>query len=260
MPLGDGRVDPRVAEFVKALDPGDVRVSVVELAGDPVTAVSAYAKLTSADLIVVGKHGRPNGLYRRAGLFARDIARHSASPTLAVPEADAGTRISNGPFSEILCPIDFSSASEAALARALVLAQESAGRITLLHVLEAFPYETVYSGARAFQLVDDFRARIAAISRDLERMVPEDAFNWSDIATSVVSGVVHRAILERASEVGADLIVMGVPDRSTFDRFVMGSATTPVLREANSPVLLVPEALTARPVLHPSRRDVGTVA
>jgi nucleotide-binding universal stress UspA family protein len=260
MPLGDGRIDPRVAEFVAALDPGEVRVSVVELAGEPVTAVSTYARLTNADLIVVAKHGRPNGLHRRPGIFARDIARQTASPTLIVPEVGAAAPDPSGPFSDIVSPIDFSSASMAALERALFLAQKSGGRITLLHVLEAFPYETVYSGARALQLVDDYRARTAAISRELQRMVPPDAFNWCEVKTSVISGVVHRAILETASEVGADLIVMGVPDRSRFDRFVMGSATTPVLREANCPVLLVPEALAGRPLIDPeSVRDVGMV-
>jgi len=261
MPLDDARVDPRVAEFVAALDPGEVRVSVVELAGDAVTTVTTYARLTNADLIVVAKHGRPNGLHRRPGVFARDIARHTATPTLIVPEVDGGALGPKGPFSEVVAPVDFSSASEAALERALFLAQESGGRITLLHVLEAFPYETVYSGARAFQLVDDYRARTAAISRELHRMVPPDAINWCEVNTSVVSGVVHRAILETAADVRADLIVMGVPDRSRFDRFVMGSATTPVLREANCPVLLVPEPLAGRPLMDPeSVRDVGTVA
>jgi nucleotide-binding universal stress UspA family protein len=240
MPLTDERLDPRVTAFLTALNPEEVPVSVVELPGDPVTAVSTYARLAGADLIVVGKYGRPNGLYRRPGIFARDVARHTSTPTLTVPETGEAPSGSTPPFAEILCPMDFSDAGMAALDRALVLAQESGGRLTLLHVLEAFPYETVYSGARAFQLVDDYRSRVAAISRDLRRLVPPDALNWSEVRTSVVSGVVHRAILETASEMRADVIVMGMPDRSTFGRFVMGSATGPVLREANCPVLLVP--------------------
>lgn len=261
MPLDDGRVDPRVTEFVTALSPQDVRVSIVELPGDPVTAVSTYARLAGADLIVVGKYGRPNGLYRRPGVYARDIARHTSCPTLAVPDTGEVTFGSRAPFSGILCPMDFAEASAAALERALLLAQESAGRITLLHVLEAFPYETVYSGARAFQLVDDYRSRVAAISRDLERLVPPEAFNWSTVQTTVVSGVVHRAILETASEIRADLIVMGMPDRSTFGRFVMGSATGPVLREANCPVLLVPPARAEHGFsLPPSREAVRRTA
>ena len=96
--------------------------------------------------------------------------------------------------------MDFSSASAVALNQALILAQQSGGRITLLHVLEGFPYETVYSGSRAFRLIDD-RARVEKISRELRHAVPPDVFNWCEVDTTVVSGVAHRSILATAAEI-----------------------------------------------------------
>jgi hypothetical protein len=90
------------------------------------------------------------------------------------------------------------------------------------------------------RLVEDYDARIAKMSRELRRLVPPDAYNWCEVDTTVVSGVPHRSILTTAAEIGADLIVMGLPDRGAVNHVVMGSTTTPVLRRANCPVLVVP--------------------
>ena len=161
-------------------------------------------------------------------MYARDLARVLSCPTLAVP--DAGPRDANGAFVNILCPTDFSAASAAALRQALVLAQQSGGTLTLLHVLDGFPYETPYSGGAAFRLIGGYRAQVDRISREMRNAVPSDAFNWCHIDTVVVSGVAHRTI---------DLIVMGLPERSGIDRVIMVSTATPVLRSAVCPVLMV---------------------
>jgi nucleotide-binding universal stress UspA family protein len=239
-PLAEARVEPRLTQFVESVDPSEARISVVELAGDPVTAVSDYANRTAADLIVVAKHGRPYGTYWRPGAYAADLARTASCLTLAVPETQSAGPQANVPFVKILYATDFSSASAAAMDQALMLAQQSAGRITLLHVLGGHPNASVYSQARAMQLTDDYETRVAKTSRELRRLVPADAYNWCEVDTTVVSGVPHRAILATAGESEPDLIVMGLPDRGANDRVVMGSTTTPVLRRANYPVLLVP--------------------
>ena len=46
-----------------------------------------------------------------------------------------------------------------------MLAQQSGGRLTVLHVLDRFPDETVYSGAPAFRLIDEYRSLVAQASR-----------------------------------------------------------------------------------------------
>jgi nucleotide-binding universal stress UspA family protein len=120
------------------------------------------------------------------------------------------------------------------------LAHESGGRLTVLHVLDGFPYETVYSGSRAFRLIDDYHGLVPQVSCQLRNAIPQDALNWCDVQTRVVSGVPHRAILATALEIKPDLIVMGLPVRSAFDTVIMGSTTGPVVRTTRCPVLMVP--------------------
>jgi len=240
-PLKAGGVDPRLASFIAAADTEGLRLSTAVLAGDPVTAVTDYAKRSVADLVVVGTPGGRYGSHWRSGVSAKDLARVLPCPTLAVPDVDAPDARSS--FVNILCATDFSAASSAAVQAALALTQQGGGRLTLLHVLEGFSYGTVYS------VLGEYRAQVDRIARRMRSEVPADAFNWCQIDTRVVSGIAHRTIASTASELGADLIVMGQPERRGFDRVVMASTATPVLRSAACPVLLV----------RPSSGDVARV-
>ena len=242
---GEEPAHARLREFVEERNPQAAKFETVILAGDPVTAVADYARHTSPDLLVVDKHGRRTSTLWRAGVFAKKLARLVACPTLTVPEGHDVVNSTPGiSFRDILCATDFSPASIAALNQALVLAQQSGGRLTVLHVLDGFPYETVYSGARAFKLVGEYRGLVAQVSRRLRDAIPQDALNWCDLQTRVVSGVPHRTILSTAVEVKPDLIVMGLPERSAFDTIAMGSTTGPVIRRTQYPVLMVPVPTT----------------
>ena len=185
----------------------------VILAGDPVTAVADYARHESPDLLVVDKHGRRASNLWRAGIFAKELARLVACPTLIVPDNhDVANSTAGTSFREILCAYGFFPCVHCgAETRRWCLAQQSGGRLTVLHVLDGFPYETVYSGSPAFKLIDEYRSLVAQVSRRLRNAIPQDALNWCDVQTRVVSGVPHRAILATALEIKPDLIVMECP-------------------------------------------------
>jgi nucleotide-binding universal stress UspA family protein len=237
----DDPIRRRLVDFISSSNPEGVAVTPVVLTGDPVKAVAEYARAQAADLVVVGQNGRRRRRFWRSGVLATDIARAVTTPTLTVSkEAGAATDVAPS-FNNILCAIDFSATSLRALNKALTLAQQSGGRITLLHVLEGFPYETVYSGSRAFQLIGEYRARVDQVKRQLRALVPADAFNWCEVETEVASGIPHDAIVAIARARQADLVVIGRPRRTRLDRITMVSTVSGVLRRARSPVLAVPE-------------------
>ena len=84
------------------------------------------------------------------------------------------------------------------------------------------------------------RSRRAGVTPAANDAIPQEALNWCDVQTRVVSGVPHRAILSTAVEIKPDLIVMGLPMRSALDTIVMGSTTGPVVRRTQYPLLMVP--------------------
>jgi nucleotide-binding universal stress UspA family protein len=236
----DDPVLVRVAEFISSSNPEGVAVTSVVLTGDPVKAVAEYARVKSADLVVMGQNGRRGSRFWSSGVLATDVARAVPCPTFIVSkEAVADTDVT-GSFKNILCGIDFSAASLSALNEALRMAQQTGGRITLLHVLEGFPYESVYSGSRAFRLIGEYRARVDQVKRELRALVPPDALNWCEVETEVVSGIPHDAIRTTATARKADLVVIGLPPRRRLDRIVMASTVSGVLRRARCSVLVVP--------------------
>jgi nucleotide-binding universal stress UspA family protein len=74
------------------------------------------------------------------------------------------------------------------------------------------------------------------------------------LAAEVIEGGPARTIVERASTLPADLVVLGTHGRGGFERLVLGSVTERVLRHAPCPVLTVPprapDAIPAWPILY----------
>jgi nucleotide-binding universal stress UspA family protein len=236
-----------------------VNITPSVLSGSPVRAIADYTGRVAADLVVVGKQARRRNGYWSAGSFAAALGRAVKAPTIAIPSERARPAESGTPFRNILSAVDFSEVSFRALSEALALAQQSGGHLTLLHVVEGFPSETVYSGSRAFRLMHDFRARVARVNRELQSLIPSDAYNWSEIEVATVSGEAHEAILGAASERRTDLIVLGLPRRPRLEQFVAGSTVHRVLRRATSPVLLVPGPATAS-LFRPADEHDGQLA
>jgi nucleotide-binding universal stress UspA family protein len=254
----------RLVEFISSSSPEGIAVTPVVLAGDPVKAVAEYARVKSADLIVVGQNGRRGSRFWSSGVLATDIARAISCPTLTVSTQAVADGDVTASFNNILCAIDFSAASVRALNEALTIAQQSGGRLTLLNVLEGFPDESVYSGPRAVRLTEDYRARVNEVRRELRALVPPDALNWCEVDTEVVSGIPHDAILATAAERKADLVVIGVPPPTRLHRIVMASTVSNVLRRSRCPVLAVPEPLDVTQVhstaIGAGRRDDEAIA
>lgn len=225
----------------QAAEAAGVRFKVSVQQGDPAGVILLHARARRPDLVVLGTHQRTGFARFRLGSVAKTVTRRATQPVLIVP-ASPGARTAESvmSFNSILVAIDFSPASLRALDHALTLAQQSGGRITLLHVLEDFPYESVYSGSRAFRLIGDYRARVDKFERELRALVPPDAHNWCEVEMEVVSGIPHDAIVATAGARKADLVVIGRPRRTSLDRIVMASTVSAVLRRARCPVLAVP--------------------
>jgi nucleotide-binding universal stress UspA family protein len=248
---GDAGRDDLAMRIMRLADGSGIaglEVSPAVLSGNPVRAIAEYTARVSADLVVVGKKAQRASGYWSAGSFAAAVGKAVKPPTIAISRVDRSPTDSGSPFRNIVVGVDFSEASFRALDRALVLAQESGGRLRLLHVLEGFPYGSVYSGGRAFRLMQDFRANVAHVDRQLESLIPPDALNWAQIDVATVSGLAHEAIAAAASERRADLVVLGLSRRSRIDEFVSGSTVHRILRRMTSPVLLVPDLAKAAAV------------
>lgn len=143
-------------------------------------------------------------------------------------------------FKRLLCPVDFSEASRHALDHAIAIAGWYESHITALHVIEpSFRFEPPLLFAE--------RGNLEALPAERDQL--ETWLNdWLSAATAArvpsdarfCEGKPAEAVLSVARSLPADLIVMGSHGRSGFERFVLGSVTEKVLRNAACPVLTVP--------------------
>jgi nucleotide-binding universal stress UspA family protein len=139
-------------------------------------------------------------------------------------------------YKTILCPVDFSDTSSRALQYASSLAKETDARLILLHVLENL-IDAPDVDMSAYINVPEYRRHLEqdAMTR-LKTAIPDNA-PMSRSEERVTSGKPFREILRVAAETNADLIVMGVHGRGAVERWVFGSTTHHVLREARRAVL-----------------------
>jgi len=146
----------------------------------------------------------------------------------------------------ILVPIDFSSASRAALWRAGELADALGASIELLHVLE-LPGAQVLAFEAYVPLPLEYR-------QDVRRHAEEHMKDW--LSTSKEPTVRHEfregkpfvEITSYARDHAIDLIVMGTHGRGGMSHLLLGSVTENVVRTSPCPVLTVrDEAATGGP-------------
>jgi nucleotide-binding universal stress UspA family protein len=130
-------------------------------------------------------------------------------------------------FTHILCPTDYSEPASGALDHAVAVAGWYKARVTVLHVCIGAPTEADTLHLR--QEVAPARAAAEAAGASLE--------------VALAEGDPARSILIEADRLSADLLVMGTHGTSGFKRFILGSVTEKVLRQAASPVLTVPPSV-----------------
>ena len=121
-----------------------------------------------------------------------------------------------------------------------------------LHVIHAFDLDL---GAYP-ELGDspDFPGRIAQVEEALARQLRRSLPPGVEAATrEVVIYLAHRAILDRAAEVRADVIVLGPHRGRTLEERLLGTTADRVIRSAACPCLIVHDtlALPLRRVLVP---------
>jgi len=134
----------------------------------------------------------------------------------------------------LLVPIDFSPWAEAALDYATMLAEKLGATVYLVNAIGAALPElsATLTETMTKNLVKENLAALAGLA-DARRAVA--AFGPS----LVKIGDARDCILEAATELDADMIVMGTHGRRGISRALLGSVAEDVVRRAPCPVLTV---------------------
>ena len=137
----------------------------------------------------------------------------------------------------ILCPVDFSEASQHALDHAVMIAGWYHARITALHVRHpAFLVEPPILFADFAEAPDGLQEVEARLHHWLAPV--RGAGITCDVMAVDASNAAAR-IVEVAGRIDADLIVLGTHGRSGFERLLLGSVSEQCATHAHCPVTVV---------------------
>ncbi len=230
----------RMNDLRRRAEAEGLTVRTAEQHGDPAGVIVLHADARDADLIVMGTNNRSGWQRLREGSVAERVLRRTSRSTLMVPSDEGG--VGQLPFRNIVVGADFTPAMAANVEEAMRLAGGTADRLTLLHVVNGVEAEsTVRSAAR--WAVPEYRRHVIDDARGrLEASVPLRVRTAANVQLDVVTGVPHQAILDYASRVNADLVVVGASARFMH----LGSATARVLRGSDRPLFVVPARSNVR--------------
>jgi len=147
----------------------------------------------------------------------------------------------------ILCPVDFSEASDAALAYAARLARSTGAELVLLHAFD-IPASMTYA--------DVENPADPTLRQKLEGL----PLSFSDVNTVRLlhAGLPGAVICWLAQSRECDLIVMGTHGRTGLTHLLLGSVAEYVIRHARCPVVTVrqrpaDESLLTEPLVLPPK-------
>ena len=224
-----------------------VVAQTVMLPLEPAEGIAVEAALNNVDLIVMTTHGRKGIDALLHPSVTWQVLRQTQAPILACKCAngdDPATpslhlpRFITDPHAPILVPLDGSLQAETALPLAQELARVFGNRLLLLRAGER---PSLGGGIIGDQLMLDQAVKwsLDEAGSYLEHKALELASAGLAVETETAVGGAAPFIRQVAEERQVGLIVIASHGRGWLGRFVLGSVAESVLREGDTPVLLV---------------------
>ena len=211
--------------------------------GHPRSAITEYAKLWGADLIVVGSHGQRAITRFLMGSVAQAVLR-SAPCSVEVVRTSIYDRPVDTREMKILLATDGSEFSLAAARSVAKRPWPEGSVIKVISVAEVI-VPAIEPGYVDATLMDSLREEAMRHSRDAvlaaEKTIGEAGLKVSGI---VLTGLAKGAIVDEAKEWGADLIVVGSHGLRGISRLLIGSVAEAVAMHAHCSVEVIRQRVT----------------
>ncbi len=210
----------QIKDFAKEHLGAECEFDAVFVGDSPTAAILEKSLRANTLLIALGTHGRSGFEKLRFGSVAEAVLRGSNSPVLTINENIKAVEAIN--IARIVCPVDLTPESEKSLRFASEMASRFDAELFVIHVRADDP---------------DVNA-----DQDLTTLcswVPADAKAKCKLQELVRHGDISKEILNAATELSADLIVIGAR-HGIFGDETLGAHTFEILRNARAPVITIP--------------------
>ncbi|HVN55888.1 MAG TPA: universal stress protein [Anaerolineaceae bacterium] len=204
--------------------------------------ISNHARELQTDLVVLCAHGNGGIRDMLFGSIAQQVIRHVSVPVLFIRPNSAKT--SGGiPITQILLPLDGSTAHEAAIPIGAYVAKKCRAKIRLLTIVptpETLPGKEAITG-RFYPNAKSLSLDLSALQADyyLREISAQLTRQGLSVSNTVSRGDVMPKLIESIHSEGNDLVIMATHGQSSFDSHWEGSLTPKLLSKTPVPVMLV---------------------
>ncbi|WP_187274496.1 universal stress protein [Paenibacillus sp. N3.4] len=140
-------------------------------------------------------------------------------------------------YSRIVVAYDGSEPADKALDTALKLAKLN--HYSKLDIIHVFNLPTYVIGSSVVIPPVTIENNYLDYSEEVLAKIKEKITDFSNIHIEVKSGAITKTILDYASEIQADLLIVGSRGLSGISEFVLGSVSHNIVQHAKIPVLVV---------------------
>ena len=203
--------------------------------GDPFQAIVDAAERLDADLVILGPHRREALSDVFSGTTVERAIRLSRRPVIMVNALPAK------PYDCVLIATDFSDCSEVAVETARKLGFLGVGKSAVLHAFDAPAHGLM---RRASVSTEDIKNYLAEeqefIDAKMTAFLEKLEFTPTHRVTKFIDSTTAEAILDGATELKANLVVIGTHGRTGLQKWFLGNVAEEVLGDAKMDVLVVP--------------------
>ncbi|MBN1690754.1 MAG: universal stress protein [Dehalococcoidia bacterium] len=145
------------------------------------------------------------------------------------------------PVKSILCPTDFSEPSYEALKVADELAAHFGATLHIVNVVPLVPIVEAPIGVESASFnVASYQQELEEQStKSLKSMVEQKVSSGVNTVTAVLIGNAAGEVMRYASDKSIDMVVIATHGLSGWRRFISGSTTEQIVRQACCPVLTI---------------------
>jgi nucleotide-binding universal stress UspA family protein len=224
----DGYVTARMSEIVPKHS-GNLRIRPEISKGRAADEIVALADREFVDLVVMGS---------AKGVITNKVIRMTTRPVLAVSTSHAkAVEDEVHKLTKILVATDFSEHARRVVDYAFNLKRIFDSSLYMLHVIETgHVVEWAIRQSHFINAVDKMREWAG---NQLINLTPDEFIKDPTVIRLVDTGSPADVIAKAASEVGADLTILGTHEYGTIHKHLLGTTTDRLLTRTSTPILTV---------------------
>ena len=223
----DGYVDTQMAAILPK-DTPNVRVRKVISKGKQAEEISTLADRENVDLVVMGS---------AKGVVTNRVIRLTNRPVMAVSVNHPKVTGADHKIARILVATNFSDHSKRVLRYAFDLKRVFDAAIYMLYVIETgHAIEFAFRQGQFSHTVEKMRAWAG---NQLVSVTPDEFIHDPTVIRRVETGSPGEVIADVASEIGADLTILGTHEYGAMHQHLLGSTTDKLLTRISTPMLTV---------------------